>query len=166
MTAAGRVREPALKSSPPAFTSDVVVREALVRYLGAVTERLRRAGHWVSGPRLALPDEHLAATLTASPAPSTARAALVVASWNEETGWSTRRDQPDQPGSARRYLHQGLVPAPTLAAQFITAAVTSAAVASAAVTAVPGLAIADYPLQFRYRTGRAEYLLTQLTRAA
>ncbi|WP_445183549.1 DUF6292 family protein [Pseudonocardia sp. Cha107L01] len=158
MTAAGRVREPALKSSPRAFTSDVVVREALARYLGAVAERLRRAGHWVSGPTLALPDEHLAATLTASPAPSKARAALVVASWNEETGWSTRRDQPDQPGSARRYLHLCLVPAPTLAAQFITAAVTSAA--------VPGLAIADYPLQFRYRTGRAEYLLTQLTRAA
>jgi hypothetical protein len=164
MTTAGRLLEPALKSSPPAFTSDAVVREALAHYLAAVAQRLRRAGHRVSGPTLASPDEHLAATLTASPTPSTAHPALVTASWNEETGWSTRRDQPDQPNSARRYLHQGLVPAPTLAAQFITATTTAAS--SGAPTAVPGLAIADYPLQFRYRTGRAEHLLTQLTRAA
>jgi hypothetical protein len=91
----------------------------------------------------------------------------VVASWNEETGWSTRRDQPDQPSGARRYLHLCLVPAPTLATQVIAAAIHSAAVTSAGDdAAVPGLAIADFPLQFRYRTGRAVHLLTQLTRAA
>jgi hypothetical protein len=172
MTTAGRLLEAALKSPPPAFTSDAAVREALGRYLVAVAKRLQRAGHRVSGPTLASPDERLAGTLTASAADSTAHPALVVASWNEETGWSTRRDQPDQPSSARRYLHQGLVPASTLAAQFITAVLTSTVIHSAAVTrtggdaAIPRLALADYPLQFRYRTGRAEHLLTQLTRAA
>jgi hypothetical protein len=166
MTTAGRILEPALKSSPPAFTSDGVVREALARYLAAVAEPLRSAGHRVSGPTLASPDERLDGSLSASASASAANPALVVASWNEETGWSTR-DRPDQPSGARRYLHQGLVPAPTLAAQFITAVIHSAAVTRAGGdTAVPGLAIADYPLQFRYRTGRAEHLLTQLSRAA
>lgn len=167
MTTTGRLLETALNSSPPALTSDAMVREALARYLAAVAQRLRSAGHRVSCPTLAPPDEHLAGTLTASAAPSTAHPALVVASWNEETGWSTRRDQPDQPSSARRYLHQNLVPAPTLAAQFITAAVTITAVTRVGDnTAIPGLTTADYPRQFRYRTGRAEHLLTQLTRAA
>jgi hypothetical protein len=41
---------------------------------------------------------------------------------------------------------------------------TAATSAVTRATSVTGLAIADYPLQFRYRTGRAEHLLTQLTR--
>src|SRR5882724_2105202 len=127
MSATGRLLEPALNSPPPAFTSDAVVRQALARYLAAVAERLRRAGHRVSCPTLAPPDEHLAGTLTASSAPNPTHPALVVDSWNEAMGWSTRRDRPDRPSGARRYLHQGLVPTPTLAAQFITAVVHNAA---------------------------------------
>ena len=109
MSTTGRLLEPAL-NSPPAFTSDAVVRHALARYLAAVAERLRCAGHRVGCPSLSPPDEHLAGTLTASSAPNPIQPALVVASWNEETGWSTRRDLPGQPSGARQYLHQGLVP--------------------------------------------------------
>jgi hypothetical protein len=84
-----------------------------------------------------------------------------VACWNEETGWSTRRDQPNRPTSARRYLHQRLVPAAVLAAQFITAAIHR----GGSTPRYRGAGRSGLPMQFRYRTGRAEYLPTQLTRA-
>ena len=162
MTTASGVREPATKPAPTtAYTSDEAVREALARYLTAVAEQLRGIGHRVSGPTLAPPGERLAGTLTAPAANGDANPGVVVASWNEETGWSTRRDRPHQPTSTRRYLHQRLLPAPTLAAQFIAAATHRGGGAPAAV----GLAVADHPMQFRYRTGRAEQLLTQLTHA-
>jgi hypothetical protein len=170
MTTAGKVPKSAPKPAPPAFTSDAAVREALARYLTAVAQYLHGTGPQVSGPTLAPPGELLAGTLLAPATNSKDNRGLVVARWNEETGWSTRRDHPNQPTSIRRYLHQRLVPAPALAAQFITAALHSdvppAPTPSADVApAVAGLAVRDYPRQFRYRTGRAEHLLTQLTRA-
>ena len=171
MTAADRLLESALKPGPPAFTSDAAVREALTRYLSTVANYLHGTGHRVNGPTLAPPGERLAGTctLTATAASGDANLGLVVASWNEETGWSTRRDQPNQPTSVRRYLHQRLIPAPALAAHFIIAAIHSDAlstdVSAGGAPAVAGLAIADYPMQFLYRTGRAEHLLTQLTHA-
>jgi hypothetical protein len=170
MTTAGKVPKSAPKPGPPAFTSDAAVREALARYLTAVAQYLHGTGPQVSGPTLAPPGELLAGTLLAPATNSKDNRGLVVARWNEETGWSTRRDHPNQPTSIRRYLHQRLVPAPALAAQFITAALHSdvppAPTPSADVApAVAGLAVRDYPRQFRYRTGRAEHLLTQLTRA-
>ena len=174
MTTAGKVPKSALKPAPPAFTSDAAVREALARYLTAVAQYLHGTGPRVSGPTLAPPGERLAGTLIAPATNSKDNRGLVVARWNEETGWSTRRDHPNQPTSTRRYLHQRLVPAPALAAQFITAATHSDALTSTDVStdvsadgapAVAALTVADYPMQFRYRTGRAEHLLTQLTRA-
>jgi hypothetical protein len=167
MTGTSNLVEPNQKPRPPVFTSDAVVRDALARYLDVVARRLRDAGHRVGGPILAPPEQRLAGTLTLpspSPSPSgTAAAVGLVAEWNEETGWSTRREPPDQarPGGERGYLHLGLVPAPVIAAQFITDTLTvSDGGSGGADRAAP-----THPAQFRYRTGRGEHLLGRLTRA-
>jgi hypothetical protein len=89
---------------------------------------------------------------------------MLVAGWNEETGWSTRRDSPDRRGGERRHLHLGLILAPVIAAQFITDALTQA-VGGGGDRDGGDRAVPSYAAQFRYRTGRAEHLLGRLTRA-
>jgi hypothetical protein len=158
---------PVVGPDPLTLSGDTVVRHALTGYLGAVVARLRAAGHRVSGPTLARPEEPLTGSCTLTE--STIQ--LMEVTWSEETGWSARCERPclARGMSPRHYLHLSLIPAPAIAAAFITTVLqatgTDGQPEPARLAAAVGRAGADYPQRFRYRSGRAEHLLTRLTRA-